>query len=174
MCTNKKAFIESQFSYCPLIWMFHSRGVNNKINYLYERSLRIVYKDNISSFKDLLKKDRSFTIHQRNIQSLAIELFKVKGNLSNNIMYDIFQTKKINYNLRSQISFVCICVNTKKFGLNSLRYFASKVWSMIPLEYKNSGSVEIFKTKIRNWEPKDRYCYLCKTYVNNLGFVNVI
>ena len=95
MRTNKKrvlmkAFIESQFNYCPLIWMFDGRGVNNKINHLHERSLRIVYKDNISSFEDLLKKDSSFTIHQRNIQSLAIELFKVKGNLSNNIMYDIF------------------------------------------------------------------------------------
>ena len=101
MCTNKKrvlmkAFIESQFSCCPLIWMFHSRGVSNKNNHLHERSLRIVHKDNISSFGDLLKKDRSFTIHQKNIQSLAIELFKVKGNLSNNIMYDIFQTRKIN------------------------------------------------------------------------------
>ena len=81
-----KAFIKSQFSSCPLIWMFHSRGVNNKINHLHERLLRIVYKDNISSFEDVLRKDRSFTIHQRNIQSLAIELFKVKGNLSNNIM----------------------------------------------------------------------------------------
>ena len=90
-----KAFIESQFGYCPLIWMFHSRGVNNKINHLHERSLRIVFKDNISSFEDLLKKDSSFTIYQRNIQSLAIELFKIKGNLSNNIMYDIFQTRKI-------------------------------------------------------------------------------
>ena len=108
-----KAFIESQFNYCPLIWMFHSRGVNNKINHLHERSLRIVYKDNISSFEDLLKKDRSFAI-QRNIQSLAIELFKVKGNLSNNIMYDIFQTRKVKYNLRSQTDFAGICVNTKK------------------------------------------------------------
>ena len=89
-------------------------------------------------------------------------------------MHDIFQTRKINYNLRSQTDFASICVNTKKFGLNSLRYFASKVWRMVPLEIKNSGSVEIFKTKIRNWEPKDCYCYLCKTYVNNLGFVNVI
>ena len=49
-----KAFIESQFSYCLLIWMFHSRGVNNKINHLHERLLRIVYKDNISLFEDLL------------------------------------------------------------------------------------------------------------------------
>ena len=59
ICTNKKrvlmkTFLESQFNYCPLIWMFHSRGVNNKINHLHERSLRIVYKDNVSYFKDLL------------------------------------------------------------------------------------------------------------------------
>ena len=67
-----EAFIESQFGYCSLIWMFHSRSINNKINHLHERSLRIVYKDNISSFEDLLKKDRSFTIHQSNTQSLAI------------------------------------------------------------------------------------------------------
>ena len=77
MCTNKKrvlmkVFIDSQFSYCPLIWMFHSRGDNKNINHLHERSMRILYKDNISSYEDLLERDRSFTIHQRNIQSLAI------------------------------------------------------------------------------------------------------
>ena len=108
------------------------------------------------------------------IQSLAIKLFKVKGNLSNNIMYDISQTRKINYDLRSQTDFASNCVNTNKFGLNLLRYFASKVWSMVPLEIKNSASVEVFKIKIRNWEPKICYCYLCKTYINNLGFVNAI
>ena len=46
-----KSFTESQFGYCPLIWMFHGREVNNKINHLHERSLRIVYKDSNTSFK---------------------------------------------------------------------------------------------------------------------------
>ena len=40
-----KAFIDSQFGYCPLIWMFHSRKLNTRINRLQERALRIVYKD---------------------------------------------------------------------------------------------------------------------------------
>ena len=71
--------------------MFHGRGVNNKINHLHERSLRIVYKDNNSSFVDLLKKDNSF----RNIQSLVIKLFKVKENLLITIMNDILQTRTL-------------------------------------------------------------------------------
>ena len=41
---------------------------------------------------------------------------------------------------------------------------------MVPLEIKNYGSVVILKTKIRNWESKDCYCYPCKTYISNLGF----
>ena len=122
-----KTFIESQFGYWPLIWMFHSRRVNNKINHLHERSLRIVYKDNYSSYVDLLGKDKSFTIHQRNIQSLAVELFKVKRNLSNVIMCNIFKKRTLTYNLRSQTDFVRDSVNTQRYGLNSLSYFTPKV-----------------------------------------------
>ena len=58
-----KTFIESQFNYCPLIWMFHSRIINNKINRLHERALRIVYSDFKSSFEGLLMEDNSFSIH---------------------------------------------------------------------------------------------------------------
>ena len=41
--TLMKSFFESQFGYRPLVWMFYSRGVNNKINHVHERSLRIIY-----------------------------------------------------------------------------------------------------------------------------------
>ena len=63
-----KAFIESQFHYCPLIQMFYSRTLNNKINCLHERALRIVYSNYKSLFCELLEKDKSFLIHHRNIQ----------------------------------------------------------------------------------------------------------
>ena len=109
-----KTFIESQFRCCPLIWMFHIRSVNNKINHLHERSLRIVCKDNYSSCVDLLAKDKSFTIHQRNIQSLAIEVFNVKRNFSNVIMCNILKTKTLAYNLWSQTDFLRDCVDTRR------------------------------------------------------------
>ena len=81
-----KAFITPQFNYCPLIWMFHSRQLNNRINKIQERALRLVYKDNKLTFNDLLKLDNSVTIHQQNLLILATEIFKVKNSLAPEIM----------------------------------------------------------------------------------------
>ena len=76
-----KTFIESQFNYCPLIWMCHSRDLNRRINELHERALMVVYKQTNLTFEQLLEKDNSFTIHERNFQKLAIEMYNVKHNL---------------------------------------------------------------------------------------------
>ena len=75
--TIMKSFVTSQFSYCPLIWMFHSRRLNNKINSIHKTALRITYKDNTSTFQELLREDNSVSIHHRNFQVLAAEMFKV-------------------------------------------------------------------------------------------------
>ena len=63
--TIMKSFVTSRFSYCPLIWMFHSRRLNNKINSIHERALRITYQDNTSTFQELLNKDNYVSIHQK-------------------------------------------------------------------------------------------------------------
>jgi hypothetical protein len=74
------SFIESQFSHCPLVWMFClSRELNRRIDRIQERGLRIVYKDYTTSYKNLLKKNGSVCIHHRNIQTIATEMFKVKN-----------------------------------------------------------------------------------------------
>ena len=67
----------AQFTYCPLTCMFHNRKLNNKINKLHELCLRIVYSDNASSFEELLETDNYVSVHHRNIQVLANELYKV-------------------------------------------------------------------------------------------------
>ena len=97
-----KAFITSQFGYCPLVWMFCSRNMNNRINRIHERSLRIVYNDFISTFSDLLQKDNSVSIHYRNIQLLCIEIFKVRHQLSPDIMNNVLKFKDMK-----QCRFLC-------------------------------------------------------------------
>ena len=85
-----KTFITSQFNYCPLMWMCQSRGLNSRMNNLHERALRIVYQDKKSDFETLLKNDKSVTIHVRNLHYLFTEVYKVKNNISPEIMREIF------------------------------------------------------------------------------------
>ena len=94
------AFINSQFSYCPLIWMCHNRNANSMINNIHERALRIVYKDNNSSFNQLLEKSGSVSIHHRNLRVLAIEIYKGLNKLSSHLMTELFKVKETKYSFR--------------------------------------------------------------------------
>ena len=127
--------------------MFYSRKANSKINHIHEWSLRLVYKDNISSFEESLKKDKSSCICHSNIQSLATELFKVKNNLSNRLMCDIFETRNLDHNLRSQIDLIRTRVNTSSFRLSSLKHLATKIWDTVPCEINSVGNLSLFKKK---------------------------
>ena len=81
------AFIESQFAYCPLVWMYHIETMNNKINKLHERTF---YNDINLSVQQLLDMDNSVCIHHRNLQKLSAEMFKVKNQLSPIFMNKVF------------------------------------------------------------------------------------
>ena len=82
--------------------MFHGRQINDKINKLYERALRIVCNDTITSFEELLVKDKTFTIHHQNIQSLAIEMYKTVNNLPGGNLREFFVRSNHNDNHRSR------------------------------------------------------------------------
>ena len=86
--------------------MCHSRANNRKINRLYKRCLRIIYNDKQSSFLKLLEKDNSVSIHRRNLQTLATEMFKNSNGLSPVLMNDSFKLRgKKTYNLRKLSQF---------------------------------------------------------------------
>ena len=166
-----KAFIESQFGYCPLIWMFHSRTLNNRINSLHERALRLVYKDFFSSYQELLDKDRSLTIHHRNLQKLATEMYKIKNNLSPMIMKNIFTEIPNTYNLRNNRIWATHNVHTVNNGTETLTFRGPKTWDILPEAIKKSKSLNEFKNKVKTWKPDGCTCRLCKTYISELGFL---
>ena len=96
-----KSFISSQFGYCPLIWMFHSRGLNNKINLLHKRALKITYGDKDLTYQELLEMDNSVSVHHRNLQILATEMFKVYKEISPEILNEVFERNSFACNLRN-------------------------------------------------------------------------
>ena len=120
---------------------------------------------------DLLSKGKSFTIHQRSIQSLAIDLFKVKRNLSNTKMCNIFQKRALTYNLQSQTNFVTDCVSARYYVPNSLSYFTPKFWDMVLSKIKNVNYLQKFKTQTQKRAPENGSCYLCQPCIQNLGFI---
>ena len=126
-----KAFITSKFGYCSLVWIFHSRKLNSRLNKLHERALRIVYQDCASSFTELLEKDNSTTIHNRKIQLLATELFKVKNGLSPLLMNKIFvENAHHYYDLRKKDEFKRTNVKTVYNGTETLAFLGPRIWEL--------------------------------------------
>ncbi len=169
--TIMHSFILAHFGYCPLVWMFHSRELNNKINKIHQRSLRIVYQDHKSSFKDLLSKDKSFTIHERNIQTLGIELYKIAYGIAPKLMRLVFPTKAYMKYPWENI-FQTFNVKTVSWGTEALYHLGPKIWRIIPITLKKLPSLAKFEKAIRLWKP-DCPCRMCKLYVNGVGFVNI-
>ena len=127
-----KTFIQSQFNYCPLIWMFHSRIMNNKINKLHERALRIVYNNNNLTFQELLDLDNAVTIHKRNLQKLATEIYKVKNNLSPQPTQELLIEHTAIHDLRNKRRWELPNVKTICYGQESVRYRGPKHGKCFP------------------------------------------
>ena len=123
-----EAFIESQFGYCPLVWVFSWRQINARINHIHESALRAVYNNEISLFEELLGRDKSKPIHQRNIEILAAELFEIKNVLSNDMMAQLIcKGNSVGYSLCSQTNFLLPPVKSVNYGLKALQYFSPTI-----------------------------------------------
>ena len=144
-----RAFVISQFSYCPLIWMFHGKGVNSKINYIHERALRIAYQEFTSSFAELLINDNSVSSHQRNMQLLVTEIYQTKMNINPSFMKEIFVDREMHYNLRVMNSVYARKPRTTAYGLETVSFLGQNLWRDLPLHTKKSQSVKRFKKHIK-------------------------
>ena len=165
-------FIKSQFNYCPLLWMFHCRTLNNKINKLHERALRIVYENDELSFDELLVLANDVTVHQKNLQRLAIEMFKVKNKIAPTPFQNLFEERDVLHTLRNQTTWVIPKMRTVHYGTETIRYRGPLIWETLPSDLKEARTLQIFKSKIKQIRKIDCTCRLCKTFIPNLGFLS--
>ena len=164
-----KAFINSHFGYCPLVWIFHSRKLNHRINSIHERALRLVYNDYCSSFQTLLVKDNSVSIHIRNIQALALELFKVSKGISTEIMGLIFPLRESLMYPRMNL-FQTRNVRTVRYGTCSLSFLGPNHLVYFTGLTKGPYVTEGFQRKdYKTWILSNYPCKLCVPYIANLG-----
>ena len=159
------AFINAQFGYCPLVWMFHSRKLNNRINKIHEKSFRLVYKVKNTSFNEFLSMNN---VHHRNIRVLVTEIFETKNNLGPKSVQSIFVERSIPYSLRELMTKKAKSTN---YGTETVTFRAPEIWVILPEEIRQSESLGMFITRIKQWTPIDCKCRLCKTYISNVGFI---
>ena len=117
--------------------MFHNRTLNNKIDKLHERALRIVCKNDELTFRELLGKDHSITIHQRNLQRLVIEMYKIKTHLSPLLVQQLFTQKDNTYDLRNKRCWETYNARTVIYEQKLLDTGAPKRGNLYLLELEN-------------------------------------
>ena len=120
--TLLNSFIKSQFSYCPLIWMFKSKGLNKKINRIHKKSLRLILKNHQSTLDEMLDTLNEKTIHQRWFNRLLTEVYKFLNGYSTDIKNDALHLRQNTYNLQT---FNAFDVPRNNCMLNSVVYRAN-------------------------------------------------
>ena len=104
------------------------------------------------------------------MQALAIEMFKIHRGLSPDILREIFVPKISLYSLRRNNTFDRRQVHSVYHGTESLSFLGAKMWDLVLLEPKQLQSF-IFKLKIKKRIPFECPCRLCRTYIQQVGFV---
>ena len=146
-----------------------SVSINEKLNRIHERALRLVCKDSESELEKLKKKYG--TIHQHNLQLLMTEIFKTKNNLNPIFMKNIFTERNMQYSLRNENHLRLPKVKTTTYGIENIQYRGCHLWSSLPSEIKDSNTLAEFKRKIKSWKENTCICRLCKVFIKDLGFL---
>ena len=111
--------------------------MNNRINKIHEKAWSLVYKDETNlSFDGVLAKDKSVSIHQRNLQILVTEICEVRNYLGPEIMKDIFHFVQKSSSLRNNSTLERWRNCTVYFGTESISSLAPKIWEIVPCEIK--------------------------------------
>ena len=163
--------IKSQFSYCPLIWMFSSRQSNNLINKVHERSLTLITNDQNNSFETLLQNDKDITVRQRNLQILMTEVYKTVKWEAPAIMKNLFIFREGIHDIRNFQIITNENKNAVRDGLETICFRTPYLYASLPEECKHQNSVRKYKEKIKNWKCETCICRLCRIYEQNLVFI---
>ena len=129
----------------------------------------------VELFEELYERDNPVSVHNRNIQSLAIELFKVFNDICPDIINDVFPlSTSSNYDIRSRPTFTTRSVKTVYYGTESLSWLAPKVWELISSNIKSLENFPKFKKVIKNWKPDPLQALQSLHLISRLCVVGVV
>ena len=148
------------------MWMFCSKSANKEINRTIKRALRLLCEDYGSSFEQLLEKDGSITLHQRNLQNLMAEIYETINQINPAYMWEFVVEKDMPYNLRTKVLCWLPQAQTNRYRLDSLSFRGSLLWNTLKDEVKRAGALTKFKKSIVKWDSKSCNCLICRNGIS--------
>ena len=156
------AFINSQFYYAPLIWVFAGKLLISRVQKIRFRSLQVVHNTYDTIYDELLSMDSDVSIHQRHLHFLVTEVFKSVNNLNPYFMRDYFKTIFSPYDLRKVNTLLLPPAYSTCHGINSLLFRGNILWNNLPKEIKESLSTEEFKKRRKEHGALPCSCVVCR------------
>ena len=153
------AFIDSQFNYAPLIWMFCRKGLYLKMQKIHHKTLKVIYQSN-KTYEELLELSETVSIHQRHLRFLVTEVYKSTSYLNPKFMCSFFTHKEIPYNLRKGQVLSLPLARSTYYRTNSAHFWGSVIWNNLPSYRKSSRSVCAFENNIKNFRITDCSCLI--------------
>ena len=149
------SYIASNLNYCSIIWMFTSRSNLKKLDKLNERALRMIYADDKNSYLELLKRNKTLDIYKMCINSLCVEMYRIRNKLAPNYICDLFTLSQNQaYDFRDDNNFSLPKFNTKTFGYRCMSYIGVKVWTNLDVNIKKINCLKKAKDRIKIWIEK--------------------
>ena len=162
-----ESFVQSNFNYCPLVWMLTSPKSMRKIENIQERVLRLLFDDHAETYENLLEKANKPNMVTRMHRSLAIEVYKTLNGYNPSYMKEIFMQNSRAAGSRRPNDIIAQGYKGITYGKNSLRVIAPGVWNNLPNDLRTAPSLQFFKGLIKTWSDFDNCkCKMCKVMVS--------
>ena len=117
---------------------------------------------NKSDMVELLKENKMVNTHTRNLQVMMTEVYCCLNKINPPFLWNQFEINHNKYQNRKGIQIIPPCTNTVTYGINSFTFRGSILWNYLPKNIKESASLKIFKSRIKEWKGHKCLCTICK------------
>ena len=156
------AFINSQFNYTSLVWIFAGKTSINKIWKIYHKTLQVIHNDYQKSYDELLDINKDVNIHQKHLRILALEVFKSITHVNPEFVWSYFNANTIPYNLSNGNRLLLPHAKSEKCRNNSLIFNGSLLWKNLSLNLKSWQTIDEFKLELRRLGRIHCTCTVCR------------
>ena len=156
-----KSFILCHYNYCPTVWHFCSVEDTRKIEKVQYRALKYVYNDFNAPYCELRERSQMPLLFIQRQNAILTETYCIYNNIRPTYLHCLLQKREYTRDTRNVKALVQPMCKTSKYGLNSFRYQAAKLWNELDPNFKSVSSLDDFKKCIQSWTGAPCTCSSC-------------